>query len=91
MEDMRGMYLQEGMYVVYAVEYYDSLEQRIGLIQEIKEVPKKPTMLRIKSVRRNHNGTWERVRSSGLTNKKGIFAVSHTHIPDEVQMMLERK
>ena len=91
MQDMRGMYLQKGMYVIYAVEYYDSLEQRIGLIVEVVEAEKKPSMLRIKSVRRNHDGAWERVKSSGLRNKNGIFAVSHTHIPDEVQMMLERK
>lgn len=91
MEDMKGMYLQKGMYVVYAVEYFDSLEQRIGLIFEVKDHDKKPSMLRIKSVRRNRNGNWERIRSSGLTNRKGIFAVSHTHVPDEVQQLLERK
>lgn len=91
MQDMKGDQLQAGMYVIYAVEYYDSLEQRIGLIIEVKEVADKPSMLRIKSVRKNHKGEWERVRSSGLTNKKGIFAVAHTHVPDEVQKILERK
>lgn len=89
MQDVRGMYLQKGMYIIYAVEYYDSLEQRIGLIIDVDEKENK-TVLRVRSAR-NNNGTWERVRSSGLTNRKGIFAVAHTHIPDEIQLLLERK
>lgn len=96
MKDVKGTELQKGMYIVYASEYYDSLEQRIALILDIKTVtPKRGktyTFLSIKSARRlTWEDTWEIVKSSGLKHSRGIFAVSTSHIPDEVIKLLERK
>jgi len=91
MKDMKGTVLQKGMYVIYAVEHYDSLEQRIGLVLEVKDVNDKPSVLRIRSVRKHYSGKWEKVRSSGLTNERGIFVVSSTHIPDDVQLLLNKE
>lgn len=87
MQDMKGMYLQAGMYIVYAA---DAGELRIGRIIEIKAAVNTPSILRIRSVRKDHTGRWEIVKSSGLTNTKSIFGVSALHIPDEVQILLER-
>ena len=96
MKDVKGTELKKGMYIVYASEHYDSLEQRIALILDVKEVtPKKGkayTFLSIRSVRRKAwDNTWEYVKSSGLKHSRGIFAVSNTHIPEEVVKLLERK
>lgn len=94
MKDVKGTELQKGMYIVYASEYYDSLEQRIALVRDVKTVTpqrgKAYTFLSIRSVRRNHDGTWQIVKSSGLKHSNGIFAVSHAHIPEEVVKLLER-
>jgi hypothetical protein len=96
MKDIKGTELQKGMYIVYASEHYDSLEQRIALILDVKtvtpEIGKPYTFLSIKSARRvTWNDTWEIVKSSGLKHSRGIFAVSTSHIPDAVVKLLERK
>lgn len=95
MKDVKDTELKAGMYIVYASEYYDSLEQRIAYILGVKTVTpqrgKAYTFLSIRSIRRNWDGKWEVVKSTGLRHSNGIFAVSNTHIPDEVVKLLERK
>lgn len=95
MKDVKGTELQKGMYIVYAAEYDDSLEQRIALILDVKTIKpehgKSYTFLSIRSIRKNWKGEWQYQKSSGLKHSNGIFAVSHTHISEEIQRLLERK
>lgn len=95
MKDVKDTELKAGMYIVYASEYYDSLEQRIALILGVKTVVPQQgqsyTFLSIRSVRHDYTGEWVRVKSSGLKHSNGIFAVSNTHIPEHIVQLLEGK
>jgi len=101
-QDVRGMYLSPGMYIVYAAEYADSLEQRIAKILAIKESESKygdnHEYLSVRSVRRRyiapeyHYKAWELNndgKAHAIKNMDGVFAIAPSHVPDEVRSLLD--
>jgi hypothetical protein len=100
LQDCKGMYLQPGMYIVYAGMYSQSLDLRIARIQEIKKNNPRygnpEEYLSVKSVVRDwtssyNSKVWVRNndgKAHALKNMDGVFAVPETCIPDLVIELL---
>lgn len=95
LQDCKGMYLQPGMYVVYAAECADRLEQRIAKIIAIKrKTPRygKPySYLSVKSVYKNWREQWEPNndgKAHALKNMDGVFAVPPSCIATDIMELL---
>lgn len=96
LQDCKGMYLQPGMYIIYAGMYGDSLDIRIAKIQEVKENTTREEYLSVKSVIKqwtsNYNSkVWiknNKGKAHALKNMDGVFVVSDTCIPEVIIELL---